>query len=321
MIVVRNSLFTDHSIESMVSAYPIGKIVECRFLTRGLNDTYIVRTDSNKYIFRIYRAGWREKSAILFELDAINHLVEHDCPVSMPIMRNDGEWLTGIHAPEGIRYGVLFTFSEGDRPEINEENCMLIGKALAHIHKTTDSFHSKQERTFEINVNHLLDEPMSLIKPVLNKHVKVAKHSFLDDAVSQIKANLVINEKLDFGFCHGDFHNFNMHLSQQRIEAFDFDCCGNGFRSYDLAVFSWNLKQNYSSLETTCWDQFLNGYVSVRTLSDENMKTINQFVTLRRIWFMGTLLKNDDVWGTHWIHENNLEHFLSQIEQDVLKYS
>ncbi|MFD2444992.1 phosphotransferase enzyme family protein [Bacillus sp. CGMCC 1.16607] len=318
-IQVRSSLFTNRSIESIVNSYQIGRIMACNLLIRGLNDTYIVETEIAKYIFRIYREGWRGKSEILYELDAINHLSKNGCQVSKPIMRKDGEWLSEVHAPEGMRYGVLFTFSKGDRPEINEENVYLIGKALANIHKATDSFVSNNERKFELNVTHLLDGPLSLITPTLEKYMKSEKYSFLDGVLSKIKADILYNDDLEYGFCHGDFHNFNMHLLGDQIEAFDFDCCSRGYRSYDIAVFLWNLKQNYPNLETSCWNQFLNGYLSEKSIGNGDLQALNQFVILRRIWFLGIILKNDDVWGTHWMNEKNLEHFLNQLEQDVEK--
>lgn len=310
---VRNSLFTNSSIETIVKSYPISNITECSFLTRGLNDSYLIRTREKKYIFRFYRMGWREKSDILYELDAINYLAEQGIQVSKPIMRTDGKWLTEIHAPEGTRYGVLFTFSKGDRPEINDENCFLIGKALATIHKSTDSFHSNHRRSFELDFDHLVEEPMKLITPTLSKYINIEKSSFLNELLNTIKTD-INNNNLNYGFCHGDFHNFNMHIENKNIEAFDFDCSSIGFRSYDLAVFWWNLKQNYSSLEQPCWEKFLNGYLSVNTLGSPDIKLLGKFVTLRRIWFMGILIKNDDVFGTHWQNQNNFEHFLSQIE-------
>lgn len=318
-IEVKHSLIANSAISGLLNFYDIGPIKRCDFLTRGLNDTYLVTTNNNKYIFRVYRKGWRNQSDIFFEVDAINHLSDTGYPVSFPIKRNDGKWMTEIFAPEGIRYGVLFTFTKGDRPEINKENCRLVGKALGNLHKAADSFTTKHTRTFELNMDHLLDEPMSLITPVLHRFMNDRKDAFINEITRNIKADIK-GKNLDYGFCHGDFHNFNMHLSELEIEVFDFDCCSSGYRSYDIAVFWWNLKQNYPNLENECWDEFLNGYLSQRSLSSDNLNILLKFVTLRRIWFLGTLLKNDDVWGTNWINDKNLGSFITQLEQDAEKY-
>lgn len=314
-IEVRHSLLSNKTIEFLSNSYDNGSIIRCSFLTRGLNDTYVVVTENNKYIYRVYRKGWREKSDILFELDAINYASEHGVAVSKPLVRKDGQWLTEISAPEGTRYGALFYYSEGDRPEINEENCYLIGKALGSLHKATDRFTSKNQRTFELNLTHLLDEPAAMITPNLQEYCP-DKEAVFNTILTNLKTHLQENHHLDYGFCHGDFHNFNMHVSGQKLEVFDFDCCGFGFRLYDISVFLWNLKQNYPHLENPCWDAFLNGYLSQRSLSDKELKEVKKFVTLRRIWFMGILLKNDDVFGTIWRNQSNFEKFISQLEQD-----
>ena len=318
-IEVRHSLFTNNTIEDLLHSYEIGKNLKCEFLTRGLNDTYIIETENNKFIFRIYRNNWRDKSDILFELDAINHLSQSGFSVSKPIRKKEGEWLTEIPAPEGTRYGVLFTFSKGDRPEINEDNCFLIGKALGRIHKASDSFSSNNKRNFELNLDHLLNQPFTLINSRLEPFLK-EKGSFLNRLQANLNAELSNIKTLDYGFCHGDFHNFNMHIEEQKIEAFDFDCCGIGYRSYDIAVFWWNLKQNYPSLENQCWDKFLNGYFTERSMNSENIDVLIKFIALRRIWFMATLLKNDDLWGRNWINQKNIDHFAAQLEDDASKF-
>ncbi|MDP4164012.1 MAG: phosphotransferase, partial [Bacillota bacterium] len=240
MIEVKHSLFSNTSIQGLLHFYDIGMVSGCEFLTRGLNDTYVAYTAEEKYIFRVYRKSWRELSDILFEIDALNYLSEAGYPVSVPVKRMDGSWLTEIHAPEGIRYGVLFTFSKGDRPDITKENCLLIGQALGKLHKVSANFTSMHKRRFEIDLKHLADDPLELIMPKLNHYFGNSKDSFLNGLIQTVKEE-VTAKKLDYGFCHGDFHNFNMHLNEQKIEAFDFDCCSSGYRSYDLAVFWWNL--------------------------------------------------------------------------------
>lgn len=194
-------------------------------------------------------------------------------------------------------------------------NCHIIGKALGRLHKATDTFTSKNQRNFKLNLTHLLDEPATLITPILQNHCS-DKEAIFKTIITNLKTHLRANNNLDYGFCHGDFHNFNMHVYDKKLEVFDFDCCDFGFRTYDVTVFLWNLKQNYSNLENSCWDAFMNGYLSQKSMSDKDIKELIKFVTLRRIWFMGILLKNDDVWGTIWRNQSNFEKFISQLEQN-----
>ncbi|RDI45505.1 phosphotransferase [Falsibacillus pallidus] len=315
-ISVKHSLINDQSIRDMMEDYDIGEITACHFLTKGLNDSYFVESNSGTYIFRVYRKNWRSKSDILFELEGILHLQMKGIAVSVPVMRKDSEFLTWIDAPEGLRYGVLFTYSEGDRPDITASNCRLIGEGLAKIHSAWDDFQPNHDRLFQLDQNHLAMEPFERIQAAFRQFGLNAEEKFLKDTVAAILKELN-GRDLEYGFCHGDFHNFNMHVKENRLEAFDFDCGALGYRSYDLAVFSWNLLNNYPSMEKEGWAAFLEGYQSSRKLNEADVQIIGRFVSLRRIWFMGILLENDDVWGTVWKNEKNLSSIIGQLKDDI----
>src|SRR5699024_3125580 len=121
---------------------------------------------------------------------------------------------------------------------------------------------------------------------------------------------------LETGFCHGDFHNHNMHIHERTINVFDFDNCAFGHRAYDIAISWWNLQNNYTNLKSEWWDAFLEGYLSRRQLSPDDFKSLPLFITARRIWLMGTMLENEDVWGTNWINTRTLELFVWQLKTD-----
>jgi Ser/Thr protein kinase RdoA (MazF antagonist) len=43
---------------------------------------------------------------------------------------------------------------------------------------------------------------------------------------------------LEEGFCHGDHQGWNAHIKEDgTLTFFDFDCCGPGWRAYDIAAF------------------------------------------------------------------------------------
>ena len=48
-------------VSRILCEYDLGEIVGCEFLTRGLNDTFHVRTRDASYALRVYRAGWRSQ--------------------------------------------------------------------------------------------------------------------------------------------------------------------------------------------------------------------------------------------------------------------
>lgn len=316
-VQVSHSLITARTVNDLLGFYDIGEVSECRFLTRGLNDSYLVVSTSGKYIFRIYRSGWRSQSDVGYELDAIRHIHQTAAQsiVSLPVPRSDGQWMCGLAAPEGMRYGVLFRFAEGQTPPMQPEMCNRLGGTLAQIHQAADSFHSESKRSFAIDRNHLLTEPLSAIQPLIERVLGADEWKTLQDAVGKLD-EAIPYQQLEFGFCHGDFHDWNMHLDHERLTVFDFDCCSMGYRAYDLAVFWWNARTNYKDQAEPCWSSFLEGYTKERGLAEIDRAAIPYFITARRIWLMGIYINNQDVWGTNWINRANLSKFLQDVKDD-----
>ncbi|RYG71751.1 hypothetical protein EU245_13060 [Lentibacillus lipolyticus] len=315
-INVSHTLINPETIKQLLEGHGMTEEAQCEILFRGLNDTYEI-TDQlgRKYIFRLYRTGWRDKQAILFELDGLSQLAAHRFQLSVPVQKLDGNYIYELHAPEGVRFGVLFTYAEGERPQINTDTSRLIGASLGQMHDLTTGFTSVYKRGFELDTHHLLDEPAEVIAPVLEKHVGPEAVEILHIVANNTKADLAVLD-LEKGFCHGDFHNHNMHLHDGGVEVFDFDCCAIGYRGYDLAVSWWNLKNNYKKMEEECWDAFLEGYSAQRNLAADDMKSLPLFITARRMWLLGTMIANQDVWGTSWINERTLKLFIGQLRTD-----
>lgn len=315
---VKHSLIDEKVIQYFLKTYGLSPFSEVHFLMRGLNDTYIVHTDKDTYIYRIYRHGWRTEAAIMFEIEATLHLHQNGFPVSYPIKRLDDTYVCNINAPEGTRYGVMFSYTKGERPQINKDNAHKFGSTLGQLHQTSDTFQPTSKRGFELAFDHLIEEPMSYIKPVLHRYLGEKAIDELIEITDHLKERFS-DKELEIGFCHGDFHNHNMHIHDGHIEVFDFDCCGFGFRAYDVAVTWWNLLHNYKNQEVECWDAFLEGYLSQRPLSQVDMESLPTFITIRRIWLIGTMLANDDVWGTDWINKEAFEIFMLQVKSDTVR--
>lgn len=317
-INVRHSLIDTETIKQLAETYDLAGDVQCDLLARGKNDTYLITNQNEeKYIFRLYRSRHRDEEAILFELDAVSHLHTQGFRASYPIKMSRGDYLSEVMAPEGLRYGVLFTYSEGERPQINVENSEVVGATLGRMHELTSGFSSSHERGFELDTNHLLDEPAAVISPVVERYLGSQAVAILHTVVENTKADLA-GYDLEKGLCHGNFYNHNMHIRDGEIDVFDFDDCAIGYRAYDIAVSWWDLKNNYKNLEEEYWESFLKGYLAVRDLSGDDVRSLPLFITARRIWLMGTMIANDDVWGTNWINERTLALFIGQLRTDRL---
>ena len=282
--------------------YAIGEPIECKLLDRSLNDTYLVRTAEDRYILRAYRARWRSPPAIGYELDALLHLARKGLPVAAPIARRDGSFIQTLRAPEGGRQVVLFTYANGEGLDHDEGQSQLYGRAVAAIHATTEDFQSAHSR-FELNLAHLIDQPLAAIRPFLEH--RPDDWAYLQGLAERVRRRLerFQRERLDFGFCHGDFHGGNAHIdTANTITFFDFDCCGMGWRAYDIAVFRWA-----AGREDAQWQAFLRGYRERRDLHVRDLAAVPWFVAARHIWLIGLHTGNAQDWGAGWLNDAYFE--------------
>lgn len=277
------------------SEYDLGRVVTCQFFMYGLSHTYLVRTEVEKYMLRVYRAGWRTPSDILYELDALRHLGHKGVPVSSPVQRRDGSLVRALAAMEGTRQAVLFTFAPGREAYRDEEYPRRFGRAVAELYNAMDDFASPHQR-FPLDFGHLLEQPLAAIRPFLAH--RQDDWSYFQQLGEKLRARaeaLPLTD-LEAGFCHGDFHGGNAHLDGETITHFDFDCCGPGWRAYDIAVYRWNAS-SIKKRAAPRWTEFLDGYTAVRPLRELDLVATAIFVPIRHLWWLGLQCGNADDWG------------------------
>jgi Ser/Thr protein kinase RdoA (MazF antagonist) len=289
-IPVIHSIPSGEALISMVLPnYPIGKPHSCKLLKRGLNDTYLVETEQEKYILRLYRRGWRTKEEIDFELELLAFLHEQNQPIAYPIERKDSSFTTGIAAPEGKRYAALFSYALGKavNEKLEGEQSQRLGEVLAIIHQTLNNFNSSFSRP-HLNNEYLLDRSITAILN-LYKH-RINEFNYLHAQIEQIKKQLeslkLSKSTPEYGICVGDVHSGNAHFNEENQPTlFDFDQCGHGWRAFDIAKFmhiaiTWKIDVKVRNL-------FLEGYQRIRQLDTVELASIPIFIKAAHIWVMG----------------------------------
>lgn len=302
--------------------YDIGDAIECKFFNYGLNDTYLLRTSTGKYILRVYRTDWRSLSDILYELDMLLHLHRKGVPVSFPLTMRDGSLISKLNTQEGPRQVVLFTYAEGKPPpapgsrdETYEAFSLSYGRAVAQIHNALDDFSSPHIR-FKLDLDHLLDRPTQTILPMLaDRPEDQAYLLHVVDSLKEQVARLPVSE-LECGACHGDFHGGNAHITNDgQVTFFDFDCCGPGWRAYDIAVFRWS--RIFNQQDEKLWEAFLEGYTQQRTLQSVDLTAVPLFVAGRQIWLMGLHTSNASDWGYSFLDDRYFDESMNILRECV----
>jgi len=136
--VTNSTLSAIHLGAFLQSKYNLDSNASCRLLKTGINDSYLITNNAIKYVFRVYSLNWRSEKEIEEEIRLLNLLKENGMPVSYPITDADGSYIQEFAAPEGRRYGVMFSFAKGEKLlNIPADVHFKIGQIMAKIHRLT----------------------------------------------------------------------------------------------------------------------------------------------------------------------------------------
>lgn len=302
-----STLRSDALVQRVLMHYPIGKVARCRFHARGLNDTYKVETSDDKsYFLRIYRAGWRSREEIETEIGMLQHLARVNVKVSVPVARTDDEMLTLLDCAEGKRWAVLCTAAPGEEVDFksySQEHATQYGEAAAEIHRAAESFEGRPLRV-PLDLALLLDRPLALIETAISH--RADDILFVMDLGDRLRNTVESTAGLEIGFCHGDLHGHNAAYKGNTFTFYDFDCCGWGYRAYDLAVFPWAFALNEQAPERikSMGRAFLKGYMRCRSLGHVDIAAIPAFVAIRQVWLMGLHIGLADRFGWGWLNDH-----------------
>jgi Ser/Thr protein kinase RdoA (MazF antagonist) len=204
-------------------------------------------------------------------------------------------------APEGIRYYTLFSFAPGTvRYPLTVAQCHMLGMYMAQIHQTSNSFSTSHPR-HHFDLAFLLDDAIERIKPFLHAQSDV-DINVIETAADLVRAQVanITRTEDTYGIIGGDFHGYNNHFTDSDdLTFFDFELCGYGWRAYDLAVFLWNARSNNTPSEW--WEAVLQGYQTVRQLTQAEQAALPTLIYARHIWLMGAHTRARERFGDAWL--------------------
>ena len=265
-------------------SYDLEESIAAVLLRRYVNDTYLLTGTGSKFVLKIYRVNLRSKKAIAEELRAIGHLRSKGVRVAEPIPRRDGDLITELDVPEGVRYAVIFRWVNGQEPGCSDAAHLIsAGRTLAELHLASDDLSLGRARP-RIDFTHLFDHPLAVIRPTLENFPDLSERFERAVEKAMIFVGCANNEIADWGFCHGDFDPTNMCIDGDGVCAFDFDWCGMGWRTYDLATYTLTcLRRGVSEAMV---QPLIDGYLQVRPTAADSMRFVPLFTLLRQIWLM-----------------------------------
>ena len=231
--------------------------VRCRLISATLRDVHLVTTSRRRFIFYVYRHGYRTREQIAAEWHFVAHLASCGVPVAPAVPTRNGRLLLGFDAPEGTRYGVLTTFVEGQhlrqRPSVPAVRTY--GRHIATIHAVADAMSAPPNRPV-IDLAAILDEAVADAEMALIERPDVG--IFLHECATSLRPGLdpLPKEPPAYGVIHGDVIRANALVGDDgTVTVLDFDFCGIGWRAYDVASYLLNYNGFAVTARYGDWDE------------------------------------------------------------------
>jgi len=310
--VLSSTLSVTHLNQFLQENYGFGEASSCRLLRAGINHTYLVTDGTQKAVFRVYSLNWRTETEIREELRLLTLLQENGLPVSYPIPDEQGNYVQAFNAPEGKRFGVLFSFAGGEKQlTLSTETHYRIGEIMARFHQLT---HNLTLQRPAYTTNRLLTDSVEKLKPFLA--AETDEMTFMLSAQEYLRTEFAnINEQeVRRGVVHLDiwFDNLNI-TSDGTITLFDFDFCGNGILALDIAYYILQIHSTEPDEADyhTKKNSFLLGYESITPISHEEKRLLPMLAESVYFFYVGVQCERFDNYSSIFLNDVYLKRFIN----------
>lgn len=313
---INSTLSPDQLSIYIQQQYGLSDQTKCNIIRLAMNHLYSVEDKDKKYVFRVYTHNLRTKLEIEEELRLLTHLKEHNSQVAYPIVDSSNKFIQEIEAPEGKRFGVLFSYAKGTKnAKFSSETSFLIGQALAKVHQSTENFKLKR---ITYNSQNLLKDSVLSAKKFYHKNFNEIDFleklsSFLTPIIENIDP-----QKARFGSIHLDVWFDNLHIDEKEgITFFDFDFCGNGYLCFDISYFLFQLFSTHLDEEEykIKAESFLKGYQTVTEISDEEKDFINYACLAIIPYYISVQCDRFNYWTNIFLNEDHLKRMIGNLKR------
>lgn len=258
---------TEDDLNSFLEAYDAGQLTSYKGIAEGVeNSNFLLHTTKSPLILTLYEKRV-EKSDLPFFLGLMHHLAAKGLSCPLPLPRKDGELLGEL----SDRPAALISFLEGmwlRKPEA--KHCREVGKALAAMHLAGEGFEIKRPNALSVEGWKVLWEKSQ----GRADEVEAGLQKEIQPELDYLSANWPID--LPAGVIHADLFQDNVFfLGDELSGLIDFYFACNDFLAYDVSIClnAWCFEKD-GAYNVTKGKALLEGYQSVRPLSDEELKAL-----------------------------------------------
>ena len=269
-----------NKIEEILSNYNLGKLNQFKGIEEGIeNSNYFLSVENKKFILTVYEKRVKSEDLPFFS-NLMSSLNKSNFKCPAPILNKQNKTITDY---EGKKL-MIVSFLEGKaKKNLSPLNCKSVGIEVAKMHKITSNFKFKRDNDLSVK------SWRTLFNSVKDKCSEIHKDlpKLIEENLGDVEKNWPVN--LPRGIIHADLFHDNIFFIKDKFSGiidFYFSC--EDFLAFEIAI-CFNalcfdgLKENLS-FNVTKAKNFIDGYTSIRKLSDEeknNIKVLSQGAALR----------------------------------------
>ncbi|MDD4187430.1 MAG: phosphotransferase [Bacilli bacterium] len=239
--------------------YKIDKIINIEEINRGTADIYIIKTKSNKFLFKYFQDKYTQIE-IEKEINIINFLNKRGIPTPKYVATMDNDFSIVYKN----RVVILQEFIEGTTKDKNLGNekemldsAMYLGKIVQALEKYDHNIEFKPSDWFEFNPDKIIPKYEELLNNIISDDINASQVRKDLNKRIEIINNLRLLDMSDFDktsikFSHGDYSVMQfIYKNDEIIAILDFVSACN-------MPIVWEIIRSYSYIDKECVDGVFN---------------------------------------------------------------
>ena len=261
---------SENVLKEFFSKYNLGKLVNYNGIQDGIENTnYFVQTDKGKFILTIYEKRVEEQDLPFF-MGLMRNLFDSNFPSPEPLINKNGNYITEI----ANKKAAVVSFLNGSAKKIlSPDNCNKVGIESAKLHMITKNLKGKRENRLSVDswkkIYQKIKKDCTKIHPNLT--------NIIEKNLQEIENSWPKN--IPSGIIHADLFPDNIFFKGNKLTGiidFYFSC--HDFYAFEIAIclnaFCFEGKNENLSFNVTKAKKFIDGYSSIRKLSEEEKKSL-----------------------------------------------
>ena len=261
---------SENVLKEFFSKYNLGKLVNYNGIQDGIENTnYFVQTDKGKFILTIYEKRVEEQDLPFF-MGLMRNLFDSNFPSPEPLINKNGNYITEI----ANKKAAVVSFLNGSAKKIlSPDNCNKVGIESAKLHMITKNLKGKRENRLSVDswkkIYQKIKKDCTKIHPNLT--------NIIEKNLQEIENSWPKN--IPSGIIHADLFPDNIFFKGNKLTGiidFYFSC--HDFYAFEIAIclnaFCFEGKNENLSFNVTKAKKFIDGYSSIRKLSEDEKKSL-----------------------------------------------